>query len=107
MVKNNGNAISAVSCIETIGVIKRSEHLVSNIIDRNNCVLIKAPQSFYLGDIYDLHVKAEREGKNDIIDSATLFFNYGYKLNYVESSLKNIKVTTAQDLFLCEQFIKE
>lgn len=62
--------------------------------------MAKAPQCFYLNDIYKCHLKAQEEGKIDFIDSASLMQYYGYKLNAIEGPMENIKITTPSDFYI-------
>ena len=60
--------------------------------------MAKAPQSFVLNDIYNAHIKAQRDDcENSFIDSASLMRHYGYKLKTVEGVAENIKITTPSD----------
>ena len=99
-VKENGSAITVSPAIETITVIGEEQGLVGEIIERKNCSLAKAPQSFYLGDIYKAHTKARKEGKLDFVDSASHMRHYGHKLYTVEGSPSNIKITTPTDFYI-------
>ena len=49
-VQKYGNCISAIPVIETIINIEHDK--VNNIIDRSICIYARAPQSFYIKDIY-------------------------------------------------------
>ncbi len=75
-VKQNGSAITVSPATETI-VFKNEDGYVGNIFDRSSCEMAKAPQCFYLNDIYTMHLKAREEGKNDFIDSASIMKYYG------------------------------
>ena len=86
---------------ETITVNDPSDsNLVGEIIDRKNCRLAKAPQSFLLHDIYAAHLRARQEEKLDFIDSASLMQYYGHALYTVEGKPTNIKITTPTDYYL-------
>lgn len=98
-VKQHGNAITVAPAQETIFVKSEAEHQVGEILDRKNCVVAKAPQCFYLGDILSAHQKAVAENKFDFIDSATMMQYYGYTLSTVEGPSDNIKITTPIDLY--------
>ena len=54
-VTQNGCAISCAPAIETILLVDENNK-VENITDRNYSKLARAPQSFYLKDIYQLHL---------------------------------------------------
>lgn len=105
-VQQHGNAITVSPPVETI-TVNDPDHidLVGDIIDRKNCRLAKAPQSFYLGDIYSAHLKAIQEGKLDFIDSASMMRHYGYPLYTVEGKPTNIKITTPTDYYLFRAII--
>lgn len=96
----NGNAISASKAIETIIKIDTSSNQILETVDRNSCRYAKAPQSFYLKDIYKAHLKAIEEKKDNIIDSATMMSIYGHKLYTVETKAENIKITTPNDYYM-------
>ena len=98
-VKEKGNAITVAPAIETIAVKTEVEGEVGEIIDRSRCEYAKAPQSFILSDIMSAHTKAREENKNDFIDSACLMRHYGHRLNTVEGSAENIKITTPIDFY--------
>ncbi len=95
----HGTAITVAPATETITRKGQSE-IVEEIIDRKSCQLAKAPQCFYLGNIYNAHRKSREEGKNDYIDSATLMKHYGYDLYTVEGKSENIKITTPGDFYI-------
>lgn len=93
-VKEFGNAITVAPAIETIINIK--EETIHDIINRENCRLARAPQSFYLKDILECHEKAIKE-KKVFIDSATMMNYYGHLLHTVKGPSENIKITTPID----------
>lgn len=98
-VKESGSAITVSPAIETV-LIKNADGSIGNILKRSECEMAKAPQCFYLNDIYNCHLKAQSEGKIDFIDSASLMQYYGYKLNAVEGPTENIKITTPADFYI-------
>ena len=98
-VKKNGSAITVAPAIETI-ITSSDQAKVDSILNRNTCLLARAPQSFYLHEIMDAHQKAKKENKLDFIDSATLMSYYGKNLFVVEGPSENIKITTPMDFYL-------
>lgn len=98
-VKQNGNAITISPAIETI-FIKNEDGTVGDILKRADCELAKAPQCFYLKDIYNAHIRSKKENKYDFIDSASMMQYYGYKLYTVEGPAENIKITTPSDFYI-------
>ena len=107
-VKMCGSAITVAPPVETVTVNDEIDtNMVGNIIDRNNCRMAKAPQSFRLKDIYEAHIRAHQDGKQDFIDSATLMRYYGYDLYTVEGKPTNIKITTPTDYYLFRAIVDE
>lgn len=103
-VMENGSAITVSPAIETV-VLKQEDGHVGNIFDRSCCELAKAPQCFYLKDIYEAHVRALEEGKNNFIDSASIMKYYGHKLSTVAGPSENIKITTPYDFYIFRAII--
>jgi len=99
MVKEKGNAITVTPATETI-IQVGGEQEITNIIDRKSCYTAKAPQSFYLKDILDVHRQAIKENKTDRIDSASLMKEFGYTLHTLEGPTENIKITNPSDFYI-------
>lgn len=98
-VQKYGSAVTTVPATETI--IKTEESgKISSIIERKSCELARAPQSFFLGDIYEAHCTALKENKTEFIDSASLMSHYGYELHTVAGKPENIKITTPSDFYI-------
>lgn len=97
-VKKYGTAITVTPAIETIA-IKNQSGEVGKIIERSKCELARAPQSFFLKDIIDVHTKAEKDGM-EFIDSASMMQYYGHSLYTVEGLPENIKITTPNDFYV-------
>ncbi len=97
-VKANGNSITVSKAIETIVLLNGDT--VDKVMDRKYCNVAKAPQCFYLKDIYANHLRAIEEGKLDFIDSAMLMQYYGAKIHTVGCSAENLKITTPLDYYL-------
>ncbi len=96
----NGSAITVANAIETI-VLKSGEgRAVGEILDRVNCEVAKAPQSFYLKDILAAHFKAIEESEFEMIDSAMLMQWYGKTIYSVPCDVINIKITTPLDFYI-------
>lgn len=98
-VKKHGNAITTAKAIETI-FADSHEGKVGKIFNRAQCLMARAPQCFYLEDIYHAHLKAQRENKDDFIDSAMMMQYYGADLYTVDGPPENIKITTPTDFYL-------
>lgn len=103
-VKECGSCITVVPAIET--VIVDGHNGSFEIPKRSDCMMARAPQSFYLKDIINAHRKSQAEGKTDFIDSCSLMSNYGHKLGIVQGPMENIKITTPTDYFVLRAMVE-
>lgn len=94
-----GSAITVAPAVETL-LTSNEKFEVRNIFNRDCCHFARAPQSFFLSDIWTAHQKARADGINNMIDSACLMKYYGYALRMVKGPSENIKITTPMDFFL-------
>lgn len=103
-VKECGSCITTVPAIETVIVDNHNGTL--NIPKRSDCLMARAPQSFYLKDILEAHRRSQAEGKTEFIDSCSLMSHYGYKLGLVQGPMENIKITTPTDYFVLRAMVE-
>ena len=96
-VKEHGSAITVTPAIETIVTTENGK--ITSITDRSKCYHAKAPQCFYLEELYKAHEKARADGNINMIDSASLMKFYGADLYTVEGNFDNIKITTPADFY--------
>jgi 2-C-methyl-D-erythritol 4-phosphate cytidylyltransferase len=97
-VKEQDTCITCIPATETLVVATKNNAL--NIIPRNNSLIARAPQSFVLSDIWEVHQKARNEGINNFIDSCTMMSHYGKKLYTIIGPSENIKITTPADFYI-------
>lgn len=102
--KKFGCAISAAKAIETI-VRKNIKSNSYEIIERDNCLIAKAPQTFFLGKILSIHEKAKQEKYYKAIDCASLMSYYGEKLYFVDCENCNIKITHPIDYYIFKSLL--
>lgn len=98
-VKEKGSAITCAPAKETFVLIDDSGQVVE-VPSRKYSYIAKAPQSFYLKEILEVDRKAIAEGNTSVIDSCTLMRSYGKKINVVNGSYENIKITTSDDFYM-------
>lgn len=103
-VKECGSCITTVPAIETVIINNHDDTL--SIPKRSDCMMARAPQSFYLKDIIGAHRKSQEEGKTDFIDSCSLMSHYGHKLGLVQGPMENIKITTPTDYFVLRAMVE-
>mgnify|MGYP005977154615 CR=1 FL=1 len=103
-VETKGSAITVTPAIETVMVTDDGE--IKTILNRQQCLMAKAPQSFRLVDILSVHDTSIAEGIHDFIDSASMMMHYGYTLYPVLGETENIKITTPSDYYMFTGIIK-
>lgn len=103
-VRKYGSAVTVSPVTETI--VCETEGRIKDILERGDCRYAKAPQSFYLGDLFRAHMSLREQGIHDMIDSASLMMENGYTLHVVEGSYENIKITTPSDFYLFRAIIE-
>lgn len=97
---------SAVVCSPAIETIYYEVGNMREIIPREQCSLMRAPQCFFLSEILDLYEKSLVDGKEDVIDSVTLMQMYGKSVPKVMGPAENIKITTPLDFYMFEGIMK-
>ena len=96
-VKEKGSAITVTPAIETIVTLEDGR--IKTITDRSKCFHAKAPQCFYVDELFEAHKKAINDGNLNMIDSASLMKFYGHELYTVLGNFDNIKITTPADFY--------
>jgi len=100
-VKKKNSAISCILSTETF-VLTDEDMNIKQVPQRAHSLIAKAPQSFYLKDIYNVHLQAQAKGLVDAIDSCTLMNEFKHPLSVVLTDYDNIKITTPKDIVLAE-----
>lgn len=99
---SKGNAVLAVASKDSVRFFStennRFEHL-----NREAIRLIQTPQIF---TSKDLKLAFKQEYSEDFTDDARVVESIGIKINLVEGSYKNIKITTPEDLDIAEILMK-
>lgn len=99
MVKSHGNAITVEDAAESVVVMNSDENTIKDMPRRCFAKVAKAPQSFYLKDIWEVHELAQRD-EFKAIDSSDLMHRYGRELYTVKSTPYNIKIATPADYYV-------
>lgn len=87
--------------------IKESEDgkIIKSTLDRSKLWMAQTPQVFKKQVLMDAYQKAQEEGFIGT-DDASLAERFGFKIEVVEGSYENIKITTPEDLDLAELILK-
>ena len=97
-VRARGCTATVAPAIETI-TLTDEEGAITQVIPRGEVSLARAPQAFWLEELYGAHLRAQREGLDEFIDSVSMMDNFGYRIYTVEGPAENIKVTTPMDYY--------
>ena len=98
---------AATTCTKFNETIASSPgEVIEDIIPRDTIYSAQAPQSFQLDQVLAAYDRAVAEGEHDSIDSVSLMFRYGHKVHRVEGPRSNIKITTAEDFYICRTFFE-
>lgn len=98
-VKEHGSAITSVIVKETIMEVA-DDGAIKYIPSRKNSRLARAPQSFWLDDILEVHNCALSNGEINFVDSCTMMQHYNKKLYLIDGPEENIKITTPEDFYI-------
>jgi 2-C-methyl-D-erythritol 4-phosphate cytidylyltransferase len=101
-VTERGPAITSTKFNETI--VSSSNGIVDDVLPRDPLYVAQAPQSLRLGLAMELYDRAVSEGENDSIDTCSLLRRYGHTIYRVDGPRSNIKITTAEDYYICRAF---
>lgn len=96
-VEERGATATISRSVET--VIEQRDGRVERVLNRDVCMLARAPQGFILGDFRREHRRAVKEGLLDFVDSISLMSYYGHEVFTVEGPSENIKITRPEDFF--------
>lgn len=100
--KKKGNALV---CIKAKDTLIKGKKTVESYLNRNEVYYVQTPQIFKLKDI----LKAMRDAYEKSFigtDESMLISRIGKKVNIVEGSVFNFKVTTQDDLLLFKRLVK-
>ncbi|KJG39105.1 MULTISPECIES: 2-C-methyl-D-erythritol 4-phosphate cytidylyltransferase [Photobacterium] len=101
---DNGSAITSCPPVETFVRVDKNNK-VMDVHDRSMSRLAKAPQSFYIKDIYYAHKKAIDDKYFEAIDSCSLMRHYGFNVHLIDGISENIKITTPIDFYIFKAIV--
>ncbi|MGD8305767.1 MAG: 2-C-methyl-D-erythritol 4-phosphate cytidylyltransferase [Ignavibacteria bacterium] len=99
--KSKGNALV---CVKAKDTLIKGDTYVENYVDRNEIYYVQTPQIFPYSVMNKAMLNAERN-KFTGTDESMLVRQIGEKVNIVEGSVYNFKVTTTEDLAMFEKLI--
>ncbi len=103
-IKNAEEYKAAIVAFPIKDTVKRGDGFIEKTIDRNNLYLAQTPQAFQ----YEILKKAYENAKNNNFngtDDSSLVERIVQKVKIVPGSIKNIKITTPEDIYFAENFL--
>jgi len=95
----SGNAIPVISPSDSLRILTAGG---STPVDRDNIKIIQTPQVF---DIRLIRKAYQQEYNAAFTDDATVFEKEGGTIRLVAGNMENIKITTPEDLIICEALL--
>jgi 2-C-methyl-D-erythritol 4-phosphate cytidylyltransferase/2-C-methyl-D-erythritol 2,4-cyclodiphosphate synthase len=98
----HAGAISALAVTDTL---KHADitGLITRNVERTGLWRAQTPQGFHFPVILAAHRAAEAAGWNDFTDDAAVAEWHGLRVAVVPGSVRNVKITTAEDLALAQR----
>lgn len=96
---------NALVCIKAKDTLIKGKKFVDEYLNRDEVYYVQTPQIFKYKDIYNALVKAEKENFVGT-DESMLIKKIGKKVNIVEGSVFNFKITTKEDVELFEKLVR-
>ena len=101
----NGGAVAAVKAKNTVKLVGE-DNVIKSTPKRDEVWEIQTPQGFKREILEEAFEKAGQEGFLGT-DDASLVERLGKPVSVVESSYRNIKITTPEDMVIAAAFIKD
>ncbi|WP_422360073.1 2-C-methyl-D-erythritol 4-phosphate cytidylyltransferase [Reichenbachiella sp.] len=98
--KKTGNGVAAVQAKDSIRQMKDGKSLA---VDRSQFYSVQTPQTFNVGLIKKAFDQSQT---NQFTDDASVIEAFGEKVELVEGSYDNLKITTPEDLIIAESILK-
>jgi 2-C-methyl-D-erythritol 4-phosphate cytidylyltransferase len=98
--------IAAIPVKDTIKIVQKQTHIVTNTPDRSQLWAAQTPQGFELQQLRQCHLEGQRQGWQ-VTDDASLFEQCQMPVKIVEGEETNLKVTTPIDLAIAEFILRQ
>ena len=95
--KQFGSAVASIPCTEVVFVSENKENSTKSI-PRENLQRTQTPHAYYLGDLWDAHMQAQKNNITNMAASCSLMEAIGKTTYFSKGSEKNIKITTVEDI---------
>lgn len=105
-IERNGFTVVVVPCNEAMMETYDFESSEKSF-PRDNLKRTQTPQGARLGQLVELHKKAQKKGITNSVATCTLVTEVGGKIYFSAGSPKNIKITTPEDIDIFKALLKQ
>lgn len=105
-VEDYGSAVTIVTCNETVLFRNAPGQTQYTALDRDRCMIARAPQCYRIDDVLPAAEKAYKAGRT-FVDTYSLMEHAGLSAMPVDSDHANIKITTYTDYLMVKILIEE
>ncbi|MBQ7646372.1 MAG: 2-C-methyl-D-erythritol 4-phosphate cytidylyltransferase, partial [Clostridia bacterium] len=101
LIEKASEAGASTACTKVVDTIKYhdEENGITYTPERSKLLAIQTPQCFDI-DIYRVSLATALKDGNVFTDETSMVEKAGYKVEYVETGRKNIKLTTKEDIII-------
>lgn len=100
-----GSAVAAIPCTDEIMMTDGVENESDRFMDRRKLYRIQTPDAYRLGLLVELFDAASEEQLSTLGATNTLMIALGKKVHFAQGSEVNIRLTTREDILLCESLL--
>lgn len=100
-----GSAVAAIPCTDEVMVTDAMPMESERFLDRKTLYRIQTPDAYKLGTLIELFEKASEEQLLTLGATNTLMISVGQKVHFAQGSEVNIRLTTQEDILLCEALL--
>ena len=98
---------SSVTCVPLTETVITGNNGKFCSVNRDESLMARAPQTFKLGQLIEVHEMARKEGLHNFVDTCTMMLHYRRKVSIIIGSPENIKITTPSDIFAFKSFLQK
>ncbi|MBK2401982.1 IspD/TarI family cytidylyltransferase [Erysipelothrix sp. strain 2 (EsS2-6-Brazil)] len=99
--RTHGAAVTVAPATETV-FKSEDKTKIMEVLKREDLFYARAPQTFFMIDIYNTHLKEMDLGITNNIDSCSMMYKYNHAMSFVLGNSSNIKITNYEDYFIFE-----
>lgn len=104
--KLHGSAVAVIPCTDEVMVAEPDQMESDTFLDRKTLFRIQTPDAYKLETLVRLFDEASEEQLTTLGATNTLMIAAGHKVHFARGSELNIRLTTMEDISLCESLLE-